>query len=61
MKNIVLLVFGLGMLLLLPTVAKATTYTASTYYVGFEDSNKPGCDCDFNDLIIIVWAAQDSI
>ena len=52
MKKIVLLVLGLGTLVLLPTVAKATTYTASKYYVGFEDTSKPGCDCDFNDLII---------
>ena len=48
------MVFGLAALTLVSTQAKATTFTSTTYYVGYEDTNSSSCDCDYNDLLLEV-------
>jgi hypothetical protein len=56
MNRIGIGLFVFGTAVLLPLAARATSYTAGTYYVGVEDTSTPcgarnGSDCDYNDLI----------
>ncbi len=54
MRRILPVVVGLAALVFVSIQAKATTFTSSTYYVGYEDSNTSSCDCDYNDLLLAV-------